>query len=38
MGFMFIFLAFNSQGAIEETIINDAHDEGHIAKHAGYYR
>jgi hypothetical protein len=39
LGFFFIFSAFNSQGAIEETVINNSIVEGvTIKKHDGYIR
>lgn len=39
IGFMFVFGAFNSQGFIEQTVIDGVHnDGGNIAKYAGYYR
>uniref|UniRef100_A0AC35TT84 UNC93-like protein MFSD11 n=1 Tax=Rhabditophanes sp. KR3021 TaxID=114890 RepID=A0AC35TT84_9BILA len=36
LGFFLIFFAFNSQGFIEETVINSFSDKGEISKHAGY--
>lgn len=36
IGFFLIFLAFNSAGFIEETVIASISEEGHIDKHAGY--
>lgn len=38
ISFFFIFFAFNSQGFIEESVVDSAHDRGDINKHAGYYR
>lgn len=38
VGFLLIFFAFNSQGFIEQTIIDSKHSEGKISKHAGYVR
>ncbi|CAD6187451.1 unnamed protein product [Caenorhabditis auriculariae] len=37
LGFFFNFFAFNSQGFIEEPVIDSASDRGNINKHAGYY-
>uniref|UniRef100_A0A7E4VE86 UNC93-like protein MFSD11 n=1 Tax=Panagrellus redivivus TaxID=6233 RepID=A0A7E4VE86_PANRE len=37
LGFLCIFFAFNSQGFIEQTVINSKHDQGVISKKAGYY-
>jgi len=37
VGFLFVFFAFNSQGFIEETVIESFADDGSINKHAGYY-
>ncbi|KAE9549639.1 hypothetical protein FO519_007146 [Halicephalobus sp. NKZ332] len=36
VGFLFIFFAFNSQGFIEQTIIDSKNSEGVVSKHAGY--
>uniref|UniRef100_A0A0N4ZS88 UNC93-like protein MFSD11 n=1 Tax=Parastrongyloides trichosuri TaxID=131310 RepID=A0A0N4ZS88_PARTI len=36
IGFFLIFFAFNSQGFIEESVINSFADKGEISKHAGY--
>uniref|UniRef100_A0A0N5B673 UNC93-like protein MFSD11 n=1 Tax=Strongyloides papillosus TaxID=174720 RepID=A0A0N5B673_STREA len=36
IGFFLIFFAFNSQGFIEESVINSFADKGKISKHAGY--
>lgn len=36
-GFFSTFFAFNSQGFIEEAVIDSAADNGNINKHAGYY-
>jgi len=36
VGFLFIFFAFNSQGFIEQTIINSKNLSGVVSKHAGY--
>ncbi|CAA91944.2 UNC93-like protein MFSD11 [Caenorhabditis elegans] len=36
-GFFATFFAFNSQGFIEEAVIDSAADSGSINKHAGYY-
>lgn len=36
-GFLTNFFAFNSQGFIEEAVIDSASDDGSINKHAGYY-
>uniref|UniRef100_A0A0N5AB91 UNC93-like protein MFSD11 n=1 Tax=Syphacia muris TaxID=451379 RepID=A0A0N5AB91_9BILA len=37
LGFICVFFAFNSQGFIEETVIDNASKSGNINKHAGYY-
>lgn len=36
VGFFLIFFAFNSQGFIEESVINSFAEKGKISKHAGY--
>ncbi|KAE9555997.1 hypothetical protein FO519_000853 [Halicephalobus sp. NKZ332] len=36
MGFLFILLASNSQGFIQQAIINNEHAQGTINEHAGY--
>ncbi|CAI2357679.1 unnamed protein product [Caenorhabditis sp. 36 PRJEB53466] len=36
-GFLTNFFAFNSQGFIEEAVIDSASDSGNLNKHAGYY-
>lgn len=36
IGFFFIFLAFFSQGLIEETVINTYAEKANLNKHAGY--
>ncbi|UMM39205.1 hypothetical protein L5515_016366 [Caenorhabditis briggsae] len=37
LGFFSTFFAFNSQGFIEEAVIDSAADSGNLNKHAGYY-
>ncbi|CAI4226221.1 unnamed protein product [Auanema sp. JU1783] len=37
VGFFFNFFAFNSQGFIEEPVIDSLADRGSIGKHSGYY-
>ncbi|PIC15626.1 hypothetical protein B9Z55_022532 [Caenorhabditis nigoni] len=37
LGFFSTFFAFNSQGFIEEAVIDSAADNGNLNKHAGYY-
>ncbi|EYC17429.1 hypothetical protein Y032_0030g2045 [Ancylostoma ceylanicum] len=38
MGFFFNFFAFNSQGFIEEPVIESSASRQNINVHAGYYR
>lgn len=38
IGFFFIFLAFNSQGFIEESVLDSFAESGRVDKHAGYNR
>lgn len=38
IGFFFVFFAFNSQGFIEEIVLNNYEGHGGIEKHDGYVR
>jgi hypothetical protein len=35
-GFLLIFSSFNSEGFIEETVLNGYSDQGKMEKHSGY--
>ncbi|KAH7697892.1 Ion channel regulatory protein [Aphelenchoides avenae] len=37
IAFFFVFFAFNSQGFIEQTVVDTYASRGLISKHAGYY-